>query len=156
VLGYWVYARTGRFVEGERSIRRGLQISPKWGSGHYFLAIDLLMLGRLDDAMEEAKKETWVDGQFEALAEIYHAQHRRSDSDAALVKAIAQNADNWAAAIAMVYAFRGESDKALQWLDRAYKQRDEELYLIKGDPQVRSLESDPRYKAFLRKMHLPE
>ena len=81
VLGYWVYARTGRFVEGERSIRRGLQISPKWGSGHYFLAIDLLMLGRLDDAIEEAKKETWIDGQFEALAEIYHAQNRKRDSE---------------------------------------------------------------------------
>jgi tetratricopeptide (TPR) repeat protein len=156
VLGYWVYTRTGRFLEGERSIRRGLQISPKWGSGHYFLAIDLLMLGRLDDAIEEAKKETWIDGQFEALAEIYHAQNRKRDSDTALDKAIAQNADNWAAAIGMVYAFRGEPEKALQWLDRAYAQHDEELYLIKGDPQLRSLESDPRYKAFLRKLKLPE
>jgi tetratricopeptide (TPR) repeat protein len=156
VLGYWVYARTGRFAEGERSIRRGLQISPKWGSGHYFLSIDLLMLGRLDDAMEAAKNETFEDGQFEALSEIYHAQHHKSDSDAALARAIKQNANDWASAIALVYAFRGESNKALEWLDRAYAQHDEELYLIKGDPQLRSLESDPRYKAFLRKMNLPE
>jgi TolB-like protein/tetratricopeptide (TPR) repeat protein len=156
VLGYWVYARTGRFVEAERSIRRGLQISPNWGSGHYFLAIDLLMLGRLDKATEEAKKETSQDGQFEALSEIYHAQHRESDSDAALDQAIRINADNWAAAIAMVYAFRGEADHASQWLGRAYAQHDEELYLIKGDPQLRNIEGDPRYKAFLRKMNLPE
>lgn len=156
VLGYWVYARTGRFIEGERSIRRGLQISPHWGSGHYFLAIDLVMLGRFDDALEEAQKETWQDGHFEALAEIYHAQNRKSDSDAALSRAIAQNADDWASAIAMVYAFRGEADKAMQWLDRAYAQHDEELYLIKGDPQLRNLESDGRYKAFLRKMNLPD
>jgi len=114
------------------------------------------MLGHLDKAIEEAKKETPEDGQFEALAEIYHAQHRKSESDAALAKAIPINADNWAAAIAMVHGFRGEADKALQWLDRAYAQHDEELYLIKGDPQLRTIEKDPRYRAFLRKMNLPE
>jgi TolB-like protein/Flp pilus assembly protein TadD len=156
VLGYWVYARTGRFAEAERSIRRGLQISPKWATGHYFLTIPLIMLGRLDDALEEAKKETAEDGQFELLAEIYHAQHRKNDSDTALAKAITQNGNNWASAIALVYAVRGESDKALQWLDRAHAQHDESLYFIKDDPQLRSLEADPRYKAFLRKMNLAE
>lgn len=43
------------------------------------------------------------------------AQHRKSDSDAALAKAVQQNADNWAAPIAVVHAFRGESDKSLKW-----------------------------------------
>jgi TolB-like protein/tetratricopeptide (TPR) repeat protein len=156
VLGWWVYARTGRFGEAEREIRRGLEISPHFGSGYYFLAIDLLMLGRTDEALAAAKAETVDDGQFEASAEIYHARHRKSDSDAALAKAIAQNGDNWASATARVYAFRGEANKALQWLDRAYAKHDEDLYFIKGDPQLRGLATDPRYKAFLRKMNLPE
>jgi hypothetical protein len=30
------------------------------------------------------------------------------------------------------------------------------LYLIKGDPFFKNLDGDPRYKAFLRKMNLPE
>jgi hypothetical protein len=58
--------------------------------------------------------------------------------------------------VAEVYAYRGEADTALQWLDRAYAQRDPSLYLIKGDPLLKNLESDPRFKAFLRKMNLPE
>jgi len=44
----------------------------------------------------------------------------------------------------------------LEWLERAYKFRDEDLYSIKDDPLLKNLESDPRYKAFLRKMNLPE
>ena len=44
----------------------------------------------------------------------------------------------------------------MHWLERAYQFRDEDLYSIKGDPQFRNLEGDPRYKAFLRKMNLPE
>ena len=156
ILGWWVYARTGRFVEAERSMRRGLQIDPRWGSGHFFLALDLITLGRLDDALVAAKEETFEDGQFECLAMIYHAQNRKADSDAALARAIAQNGADWASAIAQVYAFRGESDKALQWLDRAYAQHDEDLYFIKGDPILRALEPDPRYKAFLHKINLLE
>jgi hypothetical protein len=34
--------------------------------------------------------------------------------------------------------------------------RDEDLYLIKEDPQFKNLESDLRYKAFLQKMNLLE
>jgi hypothetical protein len=42
------------------------------------------------------------------------------------------------------------------WLDRAYIQKDVELYWIKGDPLLKNLENDPRYKVFLRKMKLTE
>jgi len=42
------------------------------------------------------------------------------------------------------------------WLNRAYNQKDVELYWIKGDPLLKNLENEPRYRAFLRKMNLPE
>lgn len=34
--------------------------------------------------------------------------------------------------------------------------RDLDLCFIKGDPLLKNLEGDPRYKAFLRKLNLPE
>jgi adenylate cyclase len=57
---------------------------------------------------------------------------------------------------ATIYAYRGESDEAFKWLDRAYAQKDALLHQIKGYPLLKSLEGDPRYKALLRKMNLPE
>ncbi|MCI0616738.1 hypothetical protein L0244_27475, partial [bacterium] len=57
--------------------------------------------------------------------------------------------------IAEIYAYRGETDKAFEWLERAYEQRDTGLAQMKGDPLLRSLESDPRYITFLKKMKLP-
>jgi len=71
-------------------------------------------------------------------------------------KRFVQNGDSWASEIARVYAFRGEKDRAFEWLNRAYEARDEDLYFIKGDPLFKNLEGDPRYKAYLRKMNLPE
>jgi len=58
--------------------------------------------------------------------------------------------------IALVHAIRGETDAAFTWLDRAYAQKDEDLYIIKGNPLLRNVARDPRYAAFLRKMNLPK
>jgi tetratricopeptide (TPR) repeat protein len=87
---------------------------------------------------------------------VYYAMGRKAESDAALKKGIERNADSWSSEIARVYAFRGERDQAMKWLERAYTARDEDLYFIKGDPLMKNLEGDPRYQAFLRKMSLPE
>ncbi len=57
---------------------------------------------------------------------------------------------------ACVYAWRGEKDQALEWLERAYVQRDPGITWLKIDFDFRSLRGDPRYKAVLRKMNLPE
>jgi adenylate cyclase len=45
--------------------------------------------------------------------------------------------------------------EAFEWLERAYKQRNDGLSQMKDDPQLRGLERDPRYPAFLKKMRLP-
>ena len=58
--------------------------------------------------------------------------------------------------VAMFYAHRGDLDLALQWLERAYEQRDIGLLEIVGEPLFESLVDDSRFKAFLRKMKLPE
>jgi hypothetical protein len=54
-----------------------------------------------------------------------------------------------------VYAFRGESDKAFEWLERAYKQRDPGLTQIKNDPLLKILRRDQRFTELLKKLHLP-
>ena len=57
--------------------------------------------------------------------------------------------------IAEIYAYRGETDNAFEWLERTYKQRDGGLAEMKGDPLLRNIERDPRYHALLQKMKLP-
>ena len=65
-----------------------------------------------------------------------------------------ERGDTGALEIAEVYAFRGQSDEAMRWLELAYTQKAPYLYIIKSN--FKALESDPRYRAFLKKMNLPE
>jgi tetratricopeptide (TPR) repeat protein len=133
-----------------------LQIAPKYASAQYFLGEALMLQGHYDAALAEFRKETLDDGQLEGSAMALFASGRRTESDAQLAAAIRQDGADWASGIARVYAFRGEKDRAFEWLDKAYEARDEDLYFIKGDPLLKNLEGDPRYKAFLKKMNLPE
>ncbi len=91
-----------------------------------------------------------------ALALAYHALGRAADSNAALKRLIAGGAGNYAYEVAEIYAYRGERDEALKWLERAYVQKDGTLKWIARDPTMAKLELDARYKAFLRKMNLPD
>ena len=84
---------------------------------------------------------------------VYHALQRTQDADAALTRAEAVDSMT---NVAEVYAFRGQKAEAFKWLDKAYAQRDGGLYRLKSRPLLKNLEGDPRYKALLRKMNLPE
>jgi TolB-like protein len=156
LLVFTVYLRAGQYTEAESAMRRELEISPQFGNARYFLGESLLLEGRLKDALAEFQQETVEDGRYEGSAMVYYAMGRKSESDAALKAGIAQNGQSWPSEEARVYAFRGEPDQAMRWLERAYAMRDEDLYAIKSDPLVQRLEGDPRYRAFLAKMKFPD
>jgi TolB-like protein len=152
----WAYVYLGRLAEAERAMRRVLEISPTYGTAHHGLGVILLLEGRPQDALSEMQKETPVGGRSAGLALVYHALHRDHDSDVELARLEAEHATDMAMWIAEAHAFRGEKDQAFFWLDRAYSQKAIFLITVKGDPLLKNLERDPRYKAFLRKMNLPE
>ena len=58
--------------------------------------------------------------------------------------------------VAEAYAYRGEKEKAFDWLDRAYRQRDSGMTDLDTDPLLANIKDDPRYAAMLRKLKLPE
>ncbi len=85
---------------------------------------------------------------------MLQANGRKAEADEALKALIAQWATRGAYFVAMNYAYRGDHDLALQWLERAYQRGS----LLKSSASLcfKNMADDPRYKAFLRKMNLPE
>jgi len=137
-------------------MRRTLDIRPTYAWGHYYLGGVLLARGDRDAALLEMQQETVDEGQQGGLGMVYYALGRKADSDSAVARMVKEHADGYAFYIAEVYAFRGQSDEALHWLERAYAQKDPYLIYVKVDLPLKNLENDLRYKAFLKKMNLPE
>src|SRR5690348_3824233 len=82
----------------------------------------------------------------------YFALGRKADSDQALAALIAKYEKDWSYNIAGVYAFRGESDKAFEWLDKAVENKDGGITETAMDPTFAKIRADPRWLPFLRKV----
>jgi TolB-like protein/Tfp pilus assembly protein PilF len=148
--------RMGRIAEAEARLRTAIEVSPTFLWAHWTLGAVLLAAGKLDAALAQMQKVTSDGGADAGIALVYHSMKRKAESDAALVRATDAYAERWAYVVAQVHAYRGENEQALVWLERAYHQKDVALCRVKGDPLLKNLEPDPRYKAFLHKMNLAE
>jgi tetratricopeptide (TPR) repeat protein len=148
--------RAGRLAEAEAELHEALEISPAYAEAHFFLGQVLLAKGEPAAALVVMQQEAPESGRDTGLAIAYHALGRRAESDRALARQTKEHTSDSAYEIAQVHAYRAELDEAFAWLDRAYIQKDVELYWIRGDPLLKNLEGDAQYKAFLRKMNLPE
>jgi serine/threonine protein kinase/tetratricopeptide (TPR) repeat protein len=147
---------THDYPAARQSIERALAISPTADSLHFALGQLDLLQGRLAEAQAEFQKQGAEGNRRMGVAMVEHAGGHDKQSQAALKELIAKNAGDMAYQVADVYAWRGEKDKAFEWLERAYQQRDSGLNGIAWDPLLSSLKGDSRYGALLTKLELSD
>jgi tetratricopeptide (TPR) repeat protein len=153
-LGYLLYA-AGRYDESQAALQKALDLNPRAAYVHLTLDKILLAEGKPQQALTEIEKEPSDWGKLTGEVLVYYALGREQDSNAALAGLIAKHQTDSAYQVAQVYAYRGESDKSFEWLERAYKLRDPGLPEIKSNPLFKNLRHDPRYTEVLKKMRLP-
>ena len=58
--------------------------------------------------------------------------------------------------LATAYARVGDKEKSLEWLQRAYEERNGDITLVNSYPDYKCLHGDPRFSALLKRMGLPD
>jgi serine/threonine protein kinase/Tfp pilus assembly protein PilF len=145
----------GRISECETAFRKVMELNPQRPAVHYLLGLVYLEQSKSQEALAEIQKEPDPIWRGQGLAIVHYALGNKKESDVLLTEYIKENQFSSAFQIAELYAYRGETDNAFEWLERAYKQRDAGLSQMKSDPRLRNLWRDPRWNQFLKKMHLP-
>jgi TolB-like protein len=148
---------TGQFEAARDSAQHALQIEPNNGAAIDYLGTATLLSGdglAALTAFGQHKVGSPIRLRGLALAQYTIGQLQASRES--LDQLVANFARDSAFGIAEVYAWRGEKDQAFEWLYRAYGQSGVDLCYIKANPLLGSLHRDPRYRALLRKMNLPE
>jgi TolB-like protein/Tfp pilus assembly protein PilF len=154
-LGF-IYYGAGRFAESEDLYRKLLEIEPGFGWARNYLGLTLLAQGEANEALTVVQHHIDNRERLKLLPIFLQAAGHRAEADEALQAQIAQWANTGAFYVAMTYAHRGDHEHAIAWLERAYRQKDAWLATtIVGEHVFRTIATDPRYKAFLRKMNLP-
>jgi TolB-like protein/DNA-binding winged helix-turn-helix (wHTH) protein/Flp pilus assembly protein TadD len=151
---YQMFSRD--FAAAAAALRRALEIQPDSTFGLYNLGTLQLLEGNAAEGLATFRS---IDDEAFRLYGISMAEHTLGDaqeSRRALDELTAKHEQEAAYQIAEAHAWRGEKDKAFEWLERAYAQSDGGLSDIKVDLLLDSLRGDPRYQTLLRKMNLPE
>jgi len=134
---------------------KALAIAPHFILPQYHLGELELLEGQPERALATFRQTKVEDFRLTGQAKAEYSLGHRDLSQKILEQMIAERPTP-SMAIASVYAWRGEKDKAFQWAERAYTERDSGITWLKIDFDFRGLRDDSRYKALLRKMNLPE
>jgi TolB-like protein/class 3 adenylate cyclase/Flp pilus assembly protein TadD len=62
----------------------------------------------------------------------------------------------WSAGIGIIYIGLGENDKAFEWLEKTFKQKEGWMTELKVEPMFDPIRSDPRFQDLLARMNFPD
>ena len=142
----------GRYDAAVEAIETTLMLNPDISGAHWYVAMVLLVQGRYEEALERVHMENLDGFQYTGLATTHYSLGNDEASDEALAMLNELSVD-WAYQRVQVYAWRGETDKAFEWMETAYEIRDQGLNLILGDPLLDSIRDDPRFDAMLERLN---
>jgi TolB-like protein/cytochrome c-type biogenesis protein CcmH/NrfG len=146
------YYSAGRLDEAIDSWRSALALSPGRIGAHGLIGAALLLQGEPEAALEAIEREPLEVFRLLGLVPVHHARGKRAESDAALNELIEKYERDSAYNIAHAVAYRGEVDRAFDWLNKAVEYSDPGLSNIVTEPLFVNLYSDPRWLSFLRKI----
>ncbi len=153
------YAR--RYDEAMTYYRRALEMDPDFLAGHSDLARALESSGRIDEAVVEYQLAIRLTGNSMAdpsagLANAFAVAGRAAEARAMLAELERARGERYVSpwALASIYARLGDRRAALDWLERAYEERDSTLVWLKVHPRFDELRSEPRFTALLTRLRL--
>ena len=151
-----LYTEIGDYASADAALGRAIELEPTSVFALTILGRLRLAEGRAQEALDVFRNIDDFVFSRTGVAMVEHTLGHAKASQQALDAVIAKYALMAAYQIAEVYAWRGEKDKAFEWLERAYQHQDGGLSRVKGDALLKSLRNDPRFNTLLRKMNLPE
>ncbi len=121
---------------------------------HMWLGITYYMRGDLERADAACSGAGEVNGPW-CLSMVYDKLGRHAEAEAMLAKVRAIGGDRMAEGYADVYAQWGDHPRALDWLEKAMRNRDPYLAYTKVNPFFDPLRTEPRFQAIERELGFP-
>ena len=141
--------------------RRGMSSDPNEWLEHYYLGIGYEARGKLLEAITEYQKAVEMSDRDQAptaaVAYAYSLIGRKAEAEKILHTLERKSKSEYVSAymIATIYAGLGQKDRAFEFLEKAYLDKDLDLpWSPKADSRFDSLRSDPRFQVLLRRVGL--
>ena len=164
----WTYFAIGRPDGALDQAGKMIEIGPDFYGAYWLKGAVRLAEGRYADAVEELQRAVSLGGHHIVVADLasaYGLAARREEAAIILDQLLEMRRRQYVPAICMarVYSRLGETEKAIEWLETAFDERNGEMVFLEGeiagaaaDDSLNRLGSHPRVKDLLRRMSLPQ
>jgi serine/threonine-protein kinase len=163
-LGGWNFYFSRRYDDAIKQLRHTLELDPTYFFGEMFLGMAHEQQGRFREAaaaFERARKLTAEAGETppEILADLIRSHLMAGDRTAAArvreeFEALMKRRYVSRHDLAIVSLSFGDRSQALDWLEKAYEDRNWYMPWIHLDPRLDPLRAEPRFTDLVRRMRL--
>ena len=156
----WVFHRAGRNEEAIAEYRRGLALDPTYQQAHMRLADSYIALRRWDDAIRETETVAQLSKQNPVdvvlLERTKLLAGRPNEFDRRLDALISSSSERYVSPgmLANAYFAVGRVDEGFVWLERAFRERTNNIVYLGIEPHYEPVRNDPRFLAMLRAIGL--
>jgi Tfp pilus assembly protein PilF len=145
-------------AKAEGLARRALEIDPAAPYGAWALARIYARTNRADQAIELLEKSLAVPRPdmlgLLLLGHLYVDAGKTAEARKVL-KTMMRHPSAAQSMIAEVYAWLGEKDRAIEWLEKGFAEREPHMVWLNLSPDNHPLWGDPRFQDILRRMNFP-
>ncbi|MEP7212993.1 MAG: protein kinase [Acidobacteriota bacterium] len=151
--------QAGKVDEALDRLQKTLELAPNFWMTHLFASSAYIEKGMFEEALAEARKakqlstaSTYSIGlESFALAKL----GRRDEAGKVLneLMEMAKNREVPATHIALAYNGLGDTQKSLEWLERAFAEHDPKMAFLKVDSKWNNLRTQPRFIELMKQMN---
>jgi TolB-like protein len=158
----WRLYLARQYGTAAQQLRDTLEMDPSNGLVHLILGQTYQYMGKPEPALTEFREAARLSPGIPLMTAGLAAAYARSGNRPEALKLLAalsvQAQHEYVSPyyIAVVYAAMGESNQAIDWLDKAYADRSNGMVFLKMDPDLDPLRSNPRFQAIQKKLRFPE
>jgi tetratricopeptide (TPR) repeat protein len=158
----WLFYLARRYDESIEQGRRTIELDPTFSSAYETVAMAYEAKGSADMAFAEYQRWAKVAGYDMRTIGALKSAHDAGGMKGYVRKRVEmekqeanETGNVWSLQMAHLYARLGDRDQTFSWLERAYAERHDRIFLLKVDPIFDGLRSDPRFGDLLKRIGLP-
>jgi tetratricopeptide (TPR) repeat protein len=154
----WTYFMARRFDRAIPCFHKALALDQSFVLGRVMLGYSYILTDRTNEALAEFQTALQLAPNWQlvqaSLGYVYGKMGRRPEALQVLADLTRLEPNRYVRpwSCVLVYFGLGQTDAALNWVEKAYHERDGELSMWTVDPNCAPLRTEPRFQALLKKM----
>ena len=156
-----IYFLARRYDEAVAQLRKTIEMEPRFYWAHVDLGIALQLKGQLSEAVSEYRKAVDFNDDPYALAllgQAYARAGQREEAQKILARLSEEARSRYVSAcsLALMYLALRDKERAIDEMERAYRERAYDVPFIKVHPMLDDLRGHPRFEALVQKIFAPK